>query len=107
MGPNQNIEFKPTWGLKPDLNPAFFWLGPVSTRNLFYELTVKGFIESIETWSRRRDVIFFKMTESSHTANVLEIVQISRSASLLQCWMLELQLRKKKKKKKKKLEASK
>lgn len=54
------------------------------------------------------------MTESSHTADVLEIVQISRSASLLQCWMLELQLQIKKKKltknmekKKKKLEASK
>lgn len=94
---------------------SFFWLGPISTRNLFYELTVKGFIESIETWSRRRDVIFFKTTESSHTANVLEVVQISRSASLLQCWMLELQLqintkkerKNKKKKKKKKLEASK
>lgn len=71
---------------------SFFWLGPISTQNLFYELTVKGFIESIERWSRRRDVIFFKMTESSHTADVLEIVQISRSASLLQCWMLELQL---------------
>lgn len=64
---------------------SFFWLGPISTQNLFYELTVKGFIESIERWSRRRDVIFFKMTESSHTADVLEIVQISRSASLLQC----------------------
>lgn len=42
------------------------------------------------------------MTESSHTADVLEIVQISRSASLLQCWMLELQLQIKTKEKKKK-----
>lgn len=74
----------------------------ISTWNLFYELTVKGWIETIAMWSRRGVVIYFKVTESSHTAHVLEIVQISWSASLLQCWMLELQLQKQKK-----LEASK
>lgn len=47
------------------------------------------------------------MTESSHTADVLEIVQISRSASLLQCWMLELQLQIKKKKLTKNMEKKK
>lgn len=50
MGPNQNIEFKSTQGLKPDLNPAFFWLGPISTRNSFYELTVKKGL--LKAWRR-------------------------------------------------------
>lgn len=81
--PEHRIQIDPRFETR--CKSSFIWLGPISARNLFYELTVKGFIESIETWSRRRDVIFFKMTESSHTADVLEIVRISRSASLLQC----------------------
>lgn len=97
MWPDQNIGSKSTWGLEPHVD-SMFWLAPISTRNLFYELTVKECIESIETWSRRVVVIYFEVTESSHTANVLEIVQISRSASLLHSsWMLELQLQKQKK----------
>lgn len=64
---------------------AFFGLDLSLPKTCFMNSLYKGLLKALKRWSRRRDVIFFKMTESSHTADVLEIVQISRSASLLQC----------------------